>query len=378
VTTAMRAAGTIGSDVEVVGLRLDELGNGGVGLSGETVRVTLTYRGTDDALAGLPESVIAKFPTREAANRGMIETYDCYAREIHFYRDLAAEVPLRIPRHYGSDFDPARFRRANDAAARMVDRLPTRAHLALTRDVTKFMRPTKRRYALLLEDMGPSMTVHDLVDPPPRARLEQILDALAELHATFWGRHDLADHPVSRPLVSTMPGTFVNVMRARNKPLAEQRWADWLTPADVAMFDTAGDRFVADLATVNTPMTFVHGDPRSDNILFDGGDPILLDWAQPGFAHPGFDVGYVLGSSLRIAESSDIGALVARYGDRLSERGVDLDPAVLAAGIGAAARSMIVQQLNSLTVLIGDYGEAGLPTDIWTPRLLAVAHAYQD
>ncbi len=97
----------------------------------------------------------------------MIETYDCYAREIVFYRDIAAEVPLRIPRHHGSDFDPAKMRRVNEAAARAVDRLPTRAHLVMTRDVTKFMRPTKRRYALLLEDLGSGMVVHDLVEPPP-------------------------------------------------------------------------------------------------------------------------------------------------------------------------------------------------------------------
>jgi hypothetical protein len=351
----MRTAGTIGDDVEVVGLRIEPLGHGGVGLSGETVRVELIYRGPAPSLEGLPATVIAKFPTREAANRGMIETYDCYAREIVFYRDIAAEVPLRIPRHHGSDFDPAKLRRVNETAARAVDRLPTRAHLVLTRDVTKFMRPTKRRYALLLEDLGSGMVVHDLVDPPPRDRLEQILDALARLHAAFWDRQDLATHPVSRPLVSTMPGTFVNVMRARNVPLALERWSEWLTPEDQALFDVAADRFVDDLATLNRPMTFVHGDPRSDNILFDDGDPVLLDWAQPGVAHPGFDVGYVLGSSLRIEERDDI---------------------TLEAGIGATARAMIVQQLNSLTVLIGDYGEHGLPADLWVPRLLALAHTY--
>lgn len=373
----MREAGTIGDDVEVVGLRIEPLGNGGVGLSGETVRVELTYRGAAPTLEGLPATVIAKFPTREAANRGMIETYDCYAREISFYRDIAAEVPLRIPRHHGSDFDPAKLRRVNETAARAVDRLPTRAHLALTRDVTKFMRPTKRRYALLLEDLGSGMVVHDLVEPPPRHRLEQILDALALLHARFWDRQDLASHPVSRPLVSTMPGTFVNVMRARNIPLAAERWGQWLTEQDLALFDVAGDRFVEDLATLNRPMTFVHGDPRSDNILFDDGDePILLDWAQPGVAHPGFDVGYVLGSSLRIEERDDIAALVERYRAALADAGVELDTATLEEGIAATARAMIVQQLNSLTVLIGDYGEHGLPADLWVPRLLAVAHAY--
>ncbi len=52
VTSAMRAAGTIGGDVEVVGLHLEPLGDGGVGLAGETVRVSLTYRGPADAVDG--------------------------------------------------------------------------------------------------------------------------------------------------------------------------------------------------------------------------------------------------------------------------------------------------------------------------------------
>ncbi len=144
----------------------------------------------------------------------------------------------------------------------------------------------------------------------------------------------------------------------------------------MALFSLSGDRFVDDLATLNRPMTFVHGDPRSDNILFDGGDPILLDWAQPGVAHPGFDVGYLLGSSLRIDERADIAGLVDRYLQALAAAGVELDQETLEAGIGATARAMIVQQLNSLTVLIGGYGEHGVPADLWMPRLLAVAHTY--
>ena len=248
---------------------------------------------------------------------------------------------------------------------------------------TERRRTSARRDSLLGDEAGAFASARFVRITPMKARRVvdmvrglPVDDALALLHATFWDRLDLADHPVSRPLVSTMPGTFVNVMRARNVPLAEQRWADWLTPQDLALFEHAGDRFVEDLATLNRPMTFVHGDPRSDNILFDGGAPVLLDWAQPGVAHPGFDVGYLLGSSLRVEERDDIAPLVERYRSRLADAGVELDTVALEEGIGATARAMIVQQLNSLTVLIGDYGEHGLPADLWVPRLLAVAHTY--
>ena len=369
----MHRAGALPADVTVAGFTLEPLG-GGVGLTGETVRLRLTYAGSGVADADPPPTIVAKFPTTVSQNRGMVESMDCYAREICFYRDLAHLVPARIPRHLGSDFDPGPPRRVTATASKLVERLPARAHLALTRDMTKFMRASKRRYALLLEDLGPGHEVHDLVEPPPLDRLELALDNLAAVHAAFWGRTDLVDHPSARTLVTDLPTTSVNVFHGRTRAMAEQRWG-WSDGPIADLLDAAAERFADDLAVINEPITLVHGDPRSDNLLFGADDVVLLDWAMPAFGHPGYDVGYLLGSSLRVEHADRTTALLERYRERLAERGPTLDADDLATSVAATARAMLVQQVGSLAVLIGDYGEHGVPADMWAPRLAAVGLA---
>lgn len=366
VDDALRSVGVLHGGDHVRSIRVAHLSYGGVGLSGDTVRVFLEGEGS-----GLPASLIAKFPTAVVANRGMIEGFDGYAREIAFYRDLATEVPVRVPGHFGSAMDPARFAGATDVAAKVVDWLPSRAHLALTADITKFMRPTKRRYVLLIEDMGADTVVHDLEEPPSVEQLCEVAGCLADLHASFWGRRDLADHPATRTLVTEIPRVFVNVLRGRCRPIAEARWGAWLTDADRRRLDEATDRFADDLAVINEPHTFVHGDPRSDNILFGAGDPIMLDWAMSSVAHPGYDIGYLLGSSLRRVDKGRAGEVLDAYLGPLGDAGVRLERAELVRGVAASARVGLVLQMNSLAVLEGGYGD-NLPADLWLPRLLGL------
>lgn len=367
ITDAMREAGALPVG-RVVRLTTAPLNDGGTGFTGETVRVELEYEGAD----GAPASVIAKFPTSDRQNRGMLENFDAYAREIRFYRAFAHRMPCPTPTYLGSDYDEKGARSTGPRTSRIIDALPDRVQLAITADVTKFMRATNRRYALLIEDLGAATTVHDLVAPPDDAQLGDVMDVLAAVHAAFWGDATLAGSDVVRPILTTTPGLYRTVGRKRCLPLARDRWRVWLDDDRVALIEDALDRFADDVAAVNEPVTLIHGDPRSDNILFrNDGEVVLLDWALAGHAHPGFDVGYLLSSCLdadRIAAADD---LVDRYLSALSERGVALDRTELRQRIASTYRGLAVQQLMSIPVLNGDSYDGDEIFDIWMPRIVA-------
>lgn len=370
-TATMRAAGAIAPTATVSGFEVGAIGGSGLGLSGETVRVRLRYAG--DAADG-PASVVAKFPTTDPANRGLVEALDVYRREIEFYRDIATDVPCRVPAHLGSAYDPVpSVAQAKAHVNRVIDRLPARAHLALTREITKFMRPTRRRYALLIEDVQ-GATVHDLADPPPIERVHQQLQDLADLHAAFWGRTDLVDHLATRLVLTDIPNTFVNVFRGRCMAMAEERWSEWMTPRVKEVLDGTAVHFAHDIELVNRPRTLLHGDPRSDNVLyFDDQPAVHLDWGQPAVGHPAYDVAYALTANVRVADHARHGAeLVDTYLDRIGDAGIDLDRDDFVATMHCTARALALQNINGLSVLTGDYGENGVLADMWVPRALAL------
>ena len=374
-TAAMRAAGALGDGQRVVSTSLGPLTGDGRPMTGELARVALSY---DPPGAG-PETVIAKFASRDRAMKGMIEQFDGYAREIHFYRDLAGRVPVRVPRHMGSGLTAGRSK-DSPAAARIIDALPARVHVVLATDPVKLMRPTKRRYALLLEDCTDSTVVYNMVTPPSVELLSVALDTLAELHAAYWGgAPGLVGDPALRPAlghISTLtPRLFANELRRRSLKVAQAHWSDWWGTSDTVLTLEAADRIVDDIAAINRPITLVHGDPRSDNLLFPtgGGPPTVIDWAIQSVAHPGWDVAYVLSSSLNDTDAA--GDLIAGYLRSLASRGAAIDETDLRAVIVASWRVLAVMQTLAVRVAPGGYGEAGGFYDLWMPRILALLKA---
>ncbi len=366
VTQTMRAAGALPAG-RVAAVGVTSLTGGGTGFTGDTVRLTLDYEGVADA----PSTVIAKFPTQDRQTRGMLEQFDAYAREIEFYRRFAHRMPCPIPAFLGADFDREGARKTGPVMSRVVDALPDRVQLLITSDVTKFMRATKRRYALLIEDLGADSVVYDMATPPRSEKLAGALSALASVHAAFWGDGSIEGDEVFRPILTTTPGLYQTVGRKRCLALAEARWHDWLTEDHVAIVLDALDRFPADVARLNEKLTLIHGDPRSDNILYRDDEVVLLDWALVGHAHPGFDVGYLLSSSLSSDRIGERDELIAGYETAMAGHGVDLDPADLRAAVDSTYRTLAVQQLMSIAVLNNEsYGDDAM-YDLWFPRIMA-------
>ncbi len=370
VTSVLHDQGSLPHGQRVTGLDVSSLG-GGVGLAGEVVRVHLRYPA--DAEDGLPKSVVAKFPNPNPTDRAIIESQGVYEREILFYRDIAPRLPFAVPTLFGAAMDAGPSHAIVSRAAVGIDKLPARAHLAIGRNPAKFLRPTKRRYALLIEDLGDDRKVFTIDDPPPAEKLELALTKLAQLHAHLWGQDDLAQHPACWPIVSETPVLQRNVYLELAAVAAERY--QLFDESVQALCNEAGDRFPTDVARLNRPITLTHTDPRSDNFLFDraSDEVTIVDWAMPGFADPGYDVGYLLASSLDASLGREVArSLVEHYHRQLEGLGVSYPLEEIWQSVEAAARVAVVQQTLSLSMFTASNLSDGHPTDHWLPRALAI------
>lgn len=370
-THAMRQSGAINSSAMLTHLDIRPIGTG-VAMSGVTRRIGLTWDTDDPAL---PSSAIAKFAATDPRVRGLVESLDIYGREIAFYQELASTMPIRVPRHFASHADPQPAAWAAAAGQRVVDAMPQNAQLALTIEVEKVMRPTKRRYVLVIEDLGEDFDVFDLVEPPTPDQLGAALSELAELHAMFWGRRELADARCVSALVTTTPRLYRNVYQGRCRGLLTDLLGTRSDAAELlSRADTAAESLADDVAVINRPITLVHGDPRSDNILYQANGPVFVDWALVGFANPAFDVAYLLGSSVREEQMATVAPdLTRRYLAALSAQGRTVGIDLFWPDVMAAARAILMQQLMGLQYdEFADYGDQGRAGDHWVPRLLAL------
>ncbi|MBT8216515.1 MAG: hypothetical protein KJO17_06685, partial [Acidimicrobiia bacterium] len=226
-TTQLRASNTIGPEAEVRSFDYTPPSAGNA-MSGVTVRLRLGY---DQDRPGQPATVIAKFAAADPVVKGMLEAADTYGREIAFYRDLQQQVPIPSPRFCGGGCDPAPAGAILQKLQRIYDYAPAAMHGFTARRPEKLLRASKRRYALLLEDVGEDAVVHDLITPPPAALLLPVVAQLADLHAHFWGQHELADHPALQPPLGQLPRFYRNALDRLCRDMANERFAGWLTPA---------------------------------------------------------------------------------------------------------------------------------------------------
>jgi hypothetical protein len=283
-TRALREGGKAG-DVTVRAVSYEPVGLG-VGILCLLARLSLEYEG--DA-GDAPRTVIAKIPSSDPQTRGMVSIFRFYEREVRFYRDLAAEVPVCTPICYYGEFDAA----SGD-------------------------------FVLLLEDLAASR-IGDQCDGASAEDAEKIVRNVARLHAAFWESPTLnaldwmptAADPLNKAGVALYPQAWPIFMErvGHALPAEMQRVGERLGTqvGDIL------DRFVAG------PRTICHGDVRLDNIFFpEGSDEVaLIDW-QIGIRATGtYDIAYFMSQSvdvdLRRAHEMD---LLHLYHSLLTEGGV--------------------------------------------------------
>lgn len=258
--------------------------------SGTTGRARLAVRSSPDAPAGLPASVFVKFAPFDAEQRGFVAANQMGVREARLYRDLAAELPVRVPRPWHAAFD-------DDG-----------------------------RYVMVLEDLvAAGCTFPSPKDPRAGEWAGRSVEALARLHARFHASPRFAGDLAWLAERGTGAGDF----GAGLVKLALDRVGASLSPAFRRFASLYLERAPAIAARWNAgPATLVHGDPHLGNLFLDGERIGFLDWGVTAVAPGMRDVAYVLCNSvpteLRRAGERE---WIERYRTALAEGGVWLGAA---------------------------------------------------
>jgi hypothetical protein len=257
--------------------------------SGTTGRAQVALTGD----VTVPATVFVKLAPFDERQREFVTSVGMGVAEARFYRDLAPEIPVRIPQVWFADTD-------GDG------------------------------YVMVLEDLvaGGCRFPHPK-DDDIAWRARDIVEHLAALHAHFWesprfeAGGDLAWLAPKGTGAAGGGATFVQ-MAVDN--LGSQLPDEFHRLADIYL--ARND----DIVTLwnSGPRTFVHGDPHMGNLFVDtpnGNRTGFLDWAMIGRS-PGLrDVAYVLCNSIPAAvRAADERSRVDLYCSLLADAGIDLDP----------------------------------------------------
>jgi hypothetical protein len=208
---------------------------------------------------GVPESVFVKMPAETAATRLMGELGRLGETETRFYSELAPEL-TGVPKSYGSDFDP------------------------LT-----------GRFVIVLEDLAVDRCEFpDTLHPLNADKTSLIVDLLARVHATFWGRVPGWLYTASGDSTSLLTGLLLKTSSRRIAARTD-------IPVDKGRFIDENYRAVAQLIDA-PPHTVMHGDAHPGNVYFRNGAAGLLDWQAVRRGHPSRELAYTLVTSMTTAD----------------------------------------------------------------------------
>jgi hypothetical protein len=282
----LRGSGVLEKDVEVTSVSTERIGEG-VGILSILQRVTPSYSGDTKA----PKSVVVKYPTDDPTQRFTADALVLYIRELVFYRDIAADAPFRTARCYAQ---------------------------AIATDNTDF--------TIVMEDIGHLRALNQL-DGIGIAEAKTLLSTLADFHAMWWGS----------PKLEGMTGTFQPLANPTYNAvlpmLWTQGWPNVETHAGHLVPDSVREigglwagKVPWMLENLMTPTTMCHGDWRADNLMFDGNDPVAIDFQLIGTGSGMYDVGYFISQSIAtdVRRGHDR-ELVDHYLDRLETHGIAVD-----------------------------------------------------
>ena len=208
---------------------------------------------------GVPASVFVKMPAETTATRLLGELGRLADTETRFYSQLAPEL-TGLPKAYGSAFDP------------------------LT-----------GRFVLVLEDLAAdNCEFPDTLHPLDRDQAGAIVERLARLHATFWGRPPGWLYTASADSASLLTGPLLKTSARRiaertDIPVEDGRFIDVNYRAVARLIDTP-------------PHTVMHGDAHPGNVYFRNGEAGLLDWQAVRRGHPSRELAYTLITSMTTAD----------------------------------------------------------------------------
>jgi Phosphotransferase enzyme family len=237
-----------------------------------------------------PGSVIVKLPARDPTSRESGVAHALYEREVRFYQQLAGVVGITTPHCWYAEIDA---------------------------DTGMF--------ALVLNDLAPAREADQLSGLSPDDA-STALGQLAGLHAARWGDPRHFGLGWLQDLRQRYNSVYPEVLPPLFDAFAE-RYGDQLDPDHLAII-TAFRPHVGRFSTEQPgPLTVLHGDYRTDNMLFDaagGTIPLaVVDWQTMVTGPAMADVAFLLGASLDPADRRlHEAGLVGEYHKALSARGV--------------------------------------------------------
>jgi hypothetical protein len=279
----LRAAGVLPLG-EVTSIRWNPIGTGQVG---DSVRFQLEYNSPRSG----PATLAGKFPAADQTSRATAGAFGLYAKEVGFYRELAAHLSVRVPAIY-----------AAEVAEDSID------------------------FVLLFEDLGPARGGNQLASCSA-ADARSAMPQAAAIHAPSWNNPALIEMPWLQPA----PGQAeqIKALYPGAQAIFHERYADSLEPELMAVCEQLNDMSELWFGREGGNRCIIHGDFRLDNMLFDiqgGAEPIaILDWQTLAVGNGLTDIGYFLGTGIGDALRRECEAdLLDLYCAEMTVRGVPL------------------------------------------------------
>ena len=267
----------------------------GEGFSGLTLRVDLEW---DNLEEGTPKTVLVKFPSTDSKNRALIERDGAYDREFDFYERFSDRFPERVPKLFHSVRDPSSDIESRRKVNKKLESLPNGASKFLGGHARKFIRPSRRRYALITEYIEDARTT-TTENLAPEKDLVEILNSLAIVHA-YWWKHPLLDDDeegIAWPTVTHTPKLMNGLYRGSRERVIEEN-PELFNPDMVRLTDWFADNVVDAVSFLNESLTLLRGDTRTDNMLFTTDGLVMVDFGSFSSGRPACDVANLLSSCI--------------------------------------------------------------------------------
>lgn len=231
----------------------------------------------------VPRRLFVKLPPADELQRAFVTSSGMGRREALFYKQLGAEVPMRVPHCY--------FAASDDSG---------------------------EEYIMLLEHLEDSAcSFQNASNHYGLAYVRAVLTEFARLHAAYWNSPRFARDLdwIEPPMQHEIAVGLVNS--------ALDQFADSMPPVFTAMAELylAHTDEIHCLWRQGTP-TLIHGDAHDANLFMDGGRPGFLDWAVLARAPGMRDVGYFLAGTLHPEHREQLPKLLDFYREQLRENGV--------------------------------------------------------
>ncbi|MCI0775755.1 MAG: phosphotransferase, partial [Chloroflexi bacterium] len=264
-TQVLRESGAIDS-ASVGSLTVKTIGDD-QGMTADVVRIGLNY---DREEPNAPRSVIAKLhrPWGSVDDSALSDVMrKTYEREVRFFKELGSDSGMAVPRLHVAEFDE-----------------------------------TPAEFILLLEDLS-NLRAVDQADDCSLEDASTAINALARMHAKWWGDQKLYEYPwliertlAREPLVAQARfaeslDSFIEIS-GEHLPYGVEAIARKLGPKLPEVVD----------AIAKPPITLIHGDYRLANLFFDDsvGGVVAFDWQLAGRVKAAAEVGMFIMQSFAV------------------------------------------------------------------------------